>query len=968
MKKNLIHRALGAFVFLVSAIQYIMTAQVSVSFWDPGELSAAACLMQVPHPPGGPLFSMVGRVFYLLPIPGDLGFRMNLVSAIASAFTVLFLYLIAVKVIENYKGKSSGSSMESWGTYLAAAIGALTLSFSDTFWFNAGEANYFAASMVLYSSILWLLMLWNEKADEPESERYLLLIAYISGLSAGLHLMSVLTIIIVGIVVVFRKFVTNNEECLQSSFVFLGHMILLFIIAVVLWSGEKATQAPSPEMASAFEKKFLVAMVIASLGVLVVFRKKIFNRNSIYLAVLVGGCAFVLIFAGIIRYFPKLLLYIAGDHLEAGLLVLLGVMVAGGVGTYWAMKQRRTILTFSIAAALFAVFGFTTYTMIVIRANANLPMNENHPKSFAQLITYLNREQYGDFPMFQRRWSSEPEKAGIYTNYSSDLDFFLKYQMNHMFQRYVAWNFIGRESHDQDGDWTWKGLFGIPFFLGLFGLYSHFRKDWRMATVFLITFILMGYLITYYQNQQQPQPRDREYFYCGAYFVFALWIALGIKSLLDVVQEQLTKPSVAKPAFYGVLILCTIFVPARMLQVNYFHNNRSNNWVPWDFAYNMLQTCEQDAILFTQGDNDTFPLWYIQDVEGVRRDVRIVNLSLVNTPWYIMLMKGTPAYPEAKPVPMNMPDSYVANIQPIAWEPKNVELPVSKEAIQLYQEKKGVVLDTSVTNNGKITFLLKNTLQFGQTKALRVQDIAVYDIVMANDWKRPIYFASTCSPDAKIGLDEYMWFKGLAWKLEPRKASQSNYGMDPDFVEANLMHEPAGFSKIPQTGYKFREIANPKVFFDENTTRIISNYRAAFRGLAAYYMNMEKNPQKSLAILDKMESLMPHKKIPFGWEYAWEMANFYNVLGRQDQVKDLEAEVEPVCLGLIERGEVNMNSYYNPYRALLDIYEMTKEYSKSLNLLRQLAVKYPADPGLKQRIQVLEKLTSAPVAVAPEGK
>ena len=441
MKKNLVHRAIGAFIFLVSAIQYILTAQVSVSFWDPGELSAAACLMQVPHPPGGPLFSMVGRVFYMFPIAGDLGFRMNLVSAISSAFTVLFLYLIIVKVIENYKGKISEISIESVGTYIAAALGALTLSFSDTFWFNAGESNYFAASMLLYSSIVWLMMVWNEKADEPGSERYLLLIAYISGLSAGLHLMSVLTIIIVGIVVVVRKYVNNDEEYLQSSYVFLGHMILSFIVAAILWSGERATQPPSPEMTSAFDKKFIIAMIIVSLIVLAVFRKKILRRNSIYLSMLVGGIAFIAIFAGIIRYFPKLLLYLAGDHLEAGLFVLIGVMVAGGIGTYWAMKQQRTILVFSITALLIAILGFTTYTMIVIRANANLPMNENHPKSFAQLITYLNREQYGDFPLFQRRWSAEPEKAGIYSKYSSDLDFFLNYQMNHMFQRYVGLEF-----------------------------------------------------------------------------------------------------------------------------------------------------------------------------------------------------------------------------------------------------------------------------------------------------------------------------------------------------------------------------------------------------------------------------------------------------------------------------------------------------------------------------------------------
>jgi hypothetical protein len=421
-----------------------------------------------------------------------------------------------------------------------------------------------------------------------------------------------------------------------------------------------------------------------------------------------------------------------------------------------------------------------------------------------------------------------------------------------------------------------------------------------------------------------------------------------------------------KPAFIGVLVLSTLFVPGRMLQLNYFTHDRSKNWVPWDFAYNMLQTCEQDAILFTQGDNDTFPLWYMQDVEGVRRDVRIVNLSLANTSWYILQMKNTPAYAEAKAVPMNMPDKYIKDIQPIAWEPRNVELPISKETIQHYQEEKGVVLDTSISNNGKITFLLPNTLQYGKTKALRVQDIAVYDIILANEWKRPIYFASTCSPDAKIGLEEYMWFKGLSWKLEPAKASESNYGIDPIKMEANLMNDSSDFSKTLQYGYKFRELANPKVFFDENTIRIISNYRAAFRGLAAYYINVEKNPQKSMKALDRMESLMPYTKVPYGWQSAWQMASFYHSLGRMDRVKEMATEIEPACLSLIEKGEVEMNSYYNPYRALLELYAMTKEQDKSLNILRKLAVLYPTDPSIKQRIHVLEQMSSQSAAPAPE--
>jgi hypothetical protein len=213
-----------------------------------------------------------------------------------------------------------------------------------------------------------------------------------------------------------------------------------------------------------------------------------------------------------------------------------------------------------------------------------------------------------------------------------------------------------------------------------------------------------------------------------------------------------------------------------------------------------------------------------------------------------------------------------------------------------------------------------------------------------------------------------MWFKGLSWKLEPKKASEQNYGLDPTKLEENLMNEPSGYSKTLQYGYKFRELANPKVLFDENTIRIISNYRSAFRGLAAYYMNVERNPQKSIQVLDRMESLMPHTKILYGWQYAWQMASFYQTLGRMDRVKELATEIEPACLSLIEKGEVEMNSYLNPYRALLDLYEMTKEQDKSLNILRKLAAIYPTDPSIKQRIQMLEQMSiqSAPPILEKE--
>jgi hypothetical protein len=254
---------------------------------------------------------------------------------------------------------------------------------------------------------------------------------------------------------------------------------------------------------------------------------------------------------------------------------------------------------------------------------------------------------------------------------------------------------------------------------------------------------------------------------------------------------------------------------------------------------------------------------------------------------------------------------------------------------------------------------MKNTLQFGSTKALRVQDIAVYDIILANEWKRPIYFAATCSPDAKIGLDEYLSFKGLAWKLEPRKLSQFYEGIDTAILEANLLHEPAGYSTTPQNGYKFRGTANPDVFFDENTSRIMLNYRSAFTTLAAYYINYNHDAKKAVDVLDRMEKLIPQTKTPLGWEYAMNIATIYHMAGRDDRVKGLSSSIEPECLNLINSGNQNPNSNFNPYRALLEFYDITKEYDKEIGLLQKLQTLYPNDPGIKQRIQSLQQLKSS---------
>jgi hypothetical protein len=374
-------------------------------------------------------------------------------------------------------------------------------------------------------------------------------------------------------------------------------------------------------------------------------------------------------------------------------------------------------------------------------------------------------------------------------------------------------------------------------------------------------------------------------------------------------------------------------------------HDRSGNFVAWDYSYNILQTCEKDAILFTNGDNDTFPLWYLQDVEGVRRDVRIVNLSLVNTSWYIQQMKKKPYYAEAKAVPISYSNAEIERIQPRAWESREMELPVPKEAIEQYH-----VTDSAIVRTGKINYTFKPTLEVSNVKAIRVQDLLVHDIVTTNQWKRPIYFAVTVSPDSKIGLDEYLWFHGLAWRLEPRRLTDQDRSLDPNILEANLYNEPQGFSKTPQYGYKWRNIANPAVYFDENTTRLMINYRSAFIRLALYHSNVTKDNAKALSALDRMELLIPRSKIPMGWELSSDIASFYHRLGNDPKFNEIAAEIEPQCEAVISSGQVNMNSYYNPYRVLLEIYEIKKEYGKSLDLLKNLSVMYPNDPGLKQRI------------------
>ncbi len=791
--KNL-HRLIGAVVFLFSLTVLLLTVQPSVSFWDCGEFTAAAYSLQVPHPPGTPLFTMVGRIFSMLPFASNTAYRVNLISVLASAFSVLFLYLIAVKIINNFKSETPGNFWKVISVYLPAAVGALSFSFSDTFWFNGVEAEVYASSTFLFAGIVYLMMLWTEKSDKKDNEKYILMIAYLIGLSTGVHLMSVLAIVAVVMAIIFRKYVTDETALKKTGYILLFHVSVILIIAFILWNSQRSIVPPTNEEYSAFDARFKLIAAAASALIMGFMWKKVFSKNSVYLPLMIGGAALFITYPGIVKILPGIMAEISGNSAVTAVIIIAVIMAALGYLTYISVKYNKPALHLAFMSLIFIILGFTTYVMTIVRSNQNPPMNENRPREFSQLVSYLNREQYGDFPIFKRRFSAEAQKRGVFTNYTSDLDFFWRYQMNHMMTRYLLWNYAGRESWDQDSgvdiapfnsigqffgkyfNITFAGdagnsLFGIPLLFGILGIFYHFKKDWKTGLIFMILFLFMGYLTAFYQNQQQPQPRERDYFYVGAFLVFSVWIAVGVHWLVELMRSKINNPAHRKTAALAVLTAAIIFIPLRMLQANYHTHDRSQNWFPWDISYNLLQSCAPNAILFTNGDNDTFPLWYLQDVEGIRRDITIVNLSLLNTPWYIYQLKNDDPYGTGK-VSMRLTDEQIENIQPMTWKSADITIPFP--AYQNRLERNDIIQrfgieDTSILSGSGITFRMNSTINYGNISGLRVQDIVTKEIAENNIWKRPIYFSLTTQDNGKIGLDPYLRLEGLALRFNTSK-------------------------------------------------------------------------------------------------------------------------------------------------------------------------------------------------------
>ena len=933
MSTRLFHPTAGFIVLTISLITYCLCLEPSVSWWDCGEFISSAYRLEVGHPPGAPLFMLLGRIFTLFAAePGKVALMVNLLSAIASAFTVLFLYLTIVMLAEKLtSGQRNPGDEVPVSAIFAGIIGSLVYAFSDTFWFSAVEGEVYELSSLFTAAVFWAILRWEMVADEPGSSRWILLIAFLMGLSIGVHLLNLLAIPAI----------------------------------VLLWYWRKN---PQPSW-----KGSLLALS-ASLGIL-----------ALIMYVLIPGVAilaswFELFFVNLFRlpYNSGLIVF-----------VVLLVLILG-----WGIRetQLRNSVAWNTAllALAFMLTGYSSYTSILIRSKANPPMNQGKPDNVINLISYLNREQYGDRPLltgpsynapvirqkpgraiydrvdgrykivdriykplydkrfvtiFPRLWSKEPNHVQLYKEwarikgkpievkddqgkirveycptFSENLTFFFSYQLVHMYFRYFLWNFSGRQNDTEsqggirNGNWI-SGIgfidearlgpqgslperdrnnksrnryYLLPLLLGFAGAFYQYKRSSKDFWVVLLLFLFTGIAIVLYLNQYPNQPRERDYSYAGSFYAFAIWVGLGISAIWGLCftgvhnrrfgttkrsADTVRKGLQVIGAMAAVLALST---PIIMAVQNWDDHNRSNRFIARDFAYNYLNSCAPNAILFTSGDNDTFPLWYAQEVEGVRPDVRVICLPYLAQDWYIDQLKRKAWLSD--PVPFSLtPKQYgkgLRNYTPVIEQIKDtvdlfrlINFATSENESDRIPLEGGGSVNYIPTRQFRIGVDREKVLANGTVPAedahlivpeiswklnrtsLYKNDLMILDLIAHNNWNRPIYF-TYIGDENSLGLEHYFRPEGFTYRLVPIR--QVDESVQSGSINTSILYE-----RLMKT-FRWGNISDPSVFIDSNTyrTTLILQLRRRFTDLAAALVAEGKTDQARL-VADRITGLLP---------------------------------------------------------------------------------------------------------------
>ncbi|MGE5393391.1 MAG: DUF2723 domain-containing protein [Candidatus Saccharibacteria bacterium] len=943
-----LNNIVGWITFLIAAVTYLLTIEPTASFWDCGEFITTSFKLEVGHPPGAPFFMIMGRFFSLFGgSPANAAVMINSMSALASAFTILFLFWtithLSRKLIKANGEYTMGQTIAILG---AGMVGALAYTFSDTFWFSAVEGEVYASSSLFTAAVFWAILKWEEQADEPHANRWIILIAYLMGLSIGVHLLNLLAIPALVFVYYYRKYKVTRNGILISlavSFLILGVIMYVIIPGVVT-------------VATWFELMFVNGM---------------------------------------------------GLPFDTGVIIYAFLLVAGLVyGIIYTIRKKKVLWNTVIIGVTVILIGYSSFAMIVIRSAADTPMDQNSPDNVFSLLGYLNREQYGDRPLifgryyntplvkyeddkpyyiqkngkyvvadmrqkpvydsnlstiFPRMYSREDGHIEMYKQWShikgrkvsvtgedgqsktieiptfgENLAFFINYQVNFMYFRYFMWNFSGRQNDIQsqgevmNGNWITginaldairlgdqstlpkefknnKGrnaYYMLPFILGIIGIFfmynqgSEGRKN--LWVVFLL-FFMTGLAIVLYLNQSPLQPRERDYAYAGSFYAFTIWIGIGVLAIYSLLKKYLAETTSAAVA----TVLSLVLVPSIMAAENWDDHDRSNRYTARDFGANYLKTCAPNAVIFTNGDNDTFPLWYNQEVEGVRTDVRVCNLSYFQTDWYISQMKSK-AY-KSEPLPISFtPDQYVQGNRDVVYlmdDPRvkgSVELKKALDFVKdndprtkleqadgasyIPSKKLFVVVDKAAVIKNKAVEpedydKIVDTIQIDLSDKhyITKDELMVLDMIATNNWVRPIYFAITIGREKYMNLQDYFQLEGFAYRLVPIKTAPQGIAFGK--VNTKLM-----FKNVMED-FKWGNMEKPNVYIDENNGRMMMNIRNTFDRLAGGLVAEGKN-DKATQVLDRCVELIPHKVVPYNY-FSLLMSETYFKAGQPEKAKQI---------------------------------------------------------------------------------
>ncbi|MGB8357380.1 MAG: DUF2723 domain-containing protein [Bacteroidales bacterium] len=896
---------LGWVVFAIAAVTYLLTIEPTASLWDCGEFIATAFKLEVGHPPGAPFFMILGRFFADF-AGGDVSkvaMMINAMSALASALTILFLFWTITHLARRImlRQESDFTAGRVIAVLGAGLTGALAYAFSDTFWFSAVEGEVYATSSLFTAAVFWAMLRWEDVADEPHADRWIILIAFMMGLSIGVHLLNLLAIPAIVCVYYFRKFEFSWKGLGLSLLVSL--FVLIFIMYGIIPGIFRITSRFELFFVNSIGMPFNSGMYIHIILLITALLLSVwytFSQEDARKGFILSGLTLLL--SGI---------WILTESWLVNIIFLAGIIYLA----YYLATHNKVALNTIMTSLMVIILGYSSIATIVIRATAQTPINENNPSNPFALLYYLNREQYGARPLFYgpyynapvtnyekgkptynpingkyqitnretirkydkrfmtilpRMWSDQPEYVKVYEQYTGkngkpvritdpqtgepatlrvptfgqNLAFMFNYQFGFMYFRYFMWNFSGRQNDTQsyggalDGNWitgfnfldaprigtiynmpddmkndpSRNRYFLLPLLLGLVGFLWHFNRDVRNWWVVLLLFIMTGIAIVIYLNQYPNQPRERDYAYAASFYAFTIWIGLGVLSLFELLRKLIGEKAGAITAS-----LLTLAVPALMGAQNFHDHDRSGRYLTRDVAFNYLNSCAPQAILFTNGDNDTFPLWYAQEVEGMRTDVRVCNLMLLNTDWYIDQMKME-AY-TSKPLPVSLPrklyydgvNNQVAVVERVK-EPAtakevidfiNSDSDVSKlklygediyyiptRTIRIPVDSAKVIASGTVKPEDADKIVPYIDIKLKSTWILKSQ-LMVLDILANNNWERPVYYVTGYHDDA-LGLEEYFQLEGLAYRLVPIKSENKSwfeYGrVDTDILYDNMMN------------------------------------------------------------------------------------------------------------------------------------------------------------------------------------